>query len=82
LSVLVDVGGNWKQLIGKNIDIASRVVRHVRPQHNCIMKSSFALILFVLLLLPFKLNFFLSSYLLLTNWVNKVSVDLTLDLSF
>ena len=55
----------WKlgnQLVEKNINITSRVVRHVKPQHNCILKSSFALILFILLFLPFKFNFFISSY--------------------
>jgi len=29
-----------KQLIDKKFNIASRVVRHARPQHNCILKSS------------------------------------------
>jgi len=39
-----------KQLIEKNINIASRVIKHARLQHNCILKSSFALGILVNLL--------------------------------
>jgi len=55
-----------KYLIEKNINIALRVVRHVRPQHNCILISSsksslFSSCLFYYSCL-FKFNFFPSPY--------------------
>ena len=57
-----------KQLIEKNFNIASRVVRHVRPQHNCILNSSFTFILFNFLFIFAFLNsiyFFLLIFIIL-----------------
>ena len=87
-----------KHLIEKNINIALRVVRHARSQHNCHMISSSKSYLFSSYLFYysclFKFYFFSSLYfystplLLLTNWVftnastNKVPVDSTLGLPF
>ena len=73
----------WKlgrHLIEKTINIASRVVRHARPQHNCILNSSvtFKLLfnfLIVFFFCPFTLKFHTYNFfsllllLLLTNWV-------------
>ena len=84
-----------KQLIEKNINIASRVVRHARPQHNCILISFFNHLCFLLVYYSCLFTFICFPFisiilhlLLLTNWVfpnastNKVFVDSTLGLLF
>ena len=75
-----------KHLIEKNINIASRVDKHVRPQHIYILILSFALtfVYFIILAILISNSFFLLifiiiSYLLLENWeyinssINKYS---------
>jgi len=83
-----------KYLIEKNINIASRIVRHARPQYNCILISSSESCLFSSCLFyhSYLFKFFFSSLLLplllLTNWVftnastKKVHVDSILDHPF